>query len=108
MSGPGRNAPERKLLKRACDACKVRKIKCSELPPCEGCKVAGISCTFKKVPGLRGPRTLRAKTVQQINQQQKRPYHDSDGPEVSCPSTDAWSKPSFQNADIHLFQDRVR
>jgi hypothetical protein len=61
-------APTRRqnLVKRACDPCKVRKIKCSELSPCSGCITAGIECTFNRLPSTRGPRTLRAKTIRRI------------------------------------------
>ncbi|KXH69389.1 fungal specific transcription factor [Colletotrichum salicis] len=61
----------RKIGKRACDACKIRKIKCTEVPPCDGCVAIGTSCTFNKVPATRGPRNLRAKTIRQIAQAQK-------------------------------------
>ncbi|KAL3419119.1 fungal specific transcription factor [Phlyctema vagabunda] len=60
----------RKIIKRACDGCKVRKIKCSEIAPCDGCQAVGIDCTFNKRQRTRGPRTLRAKTIQTIAQAQ--------------------------------------
>ena len=62
----------RKNIRQACDACKIRKIKCSELPPCEGCIAAGIPCTKKNKPGTRGPRSLRPKTIREIAQRQQR------------------------------------
>ncbi|KAF9879783.1 hypothetical protein CkaCkLH20_02594 [Colletotrichum karsti] len=61
----------RKIGKRACDACKIRKIKCTEVPPCDGCVAIGTACTFHKVPATRGPRNLRAKTIRQIAQAQQ-------------------------------------
>ncbi|KZL81383.1 fungal specific transcription factor [Colletotrichum incanum] len=61
----------RKIGKRACDACKIRKIKCTEVPPCDGCVAIGTACTFNKVPATRGPRNLRAKTIRQIAQAQQ-------------------------------------
>jgi hypothetical protein len=62
------NSSRQKLVRRACDPCKVRKIKCSEVSPCRGCIAAGISCTFKKPQARRGPRSLRAKTVRLIRE----------------------------------------
>ncbi|KAK1988769.1 fungal-specific transcription factor [Colletotrichum cereale] len=62
----------RKIGKRACDACKIRKIKCTEVPPCDGCVAIGTACTFNKVPATRGPRNLRAKTIRQIAQAQQK------------------------------------
>lgn len=55
------------LVKRACDACKIRKVKCSETSPCRGCVASGIECTFKRLQATRGPRSLRAKTIQKIS-----------------------------------------
>ncbi|KAK2019936.1 fungal-specific transcription factor domain-containing protein [Colletotrichum eremochloae] len=61
----------RKIGKRACDACKIRKIKCTEVPPCNGCVAIGTACTFNKAPATRGPRNLRAKTIRRIAQAQQ-------------------------------------
>ncbi|KAK8110846.1 NADP-dependent oxidoreductase domain-containing protein [Apiospora kogelbergensis] len=58
------------LVKRACDACKIRKIKCSETSPCNGCTASGIACTFRKLQATRGPRSLRAKTIRKISETQ--------------------------------------
>ena len=66
----------RKVVKRACDGCKVRKIKCSEIAPCEGCIQAGIACTFIKNPRSRGPRRLRKSTLEEIEQTQRQ-WEDS-------------------------------
>ncbi|KAI6781195.1 uncharacterized protein J7T54_002551 [Emericellopsis cladophorae] len=63
---PPKPKARQNLVKRACDPCKVRKIKCSEHPPCTGCIAAGIECTFKRSPLTRGPRTLRARTIDRI------------------------------------------
>ncbi|KAL1851400.1 hypothetical protein VTK73DRAFT_9429 [Phialemonium thermophilum] len=61
----------RRPSKRACDGCKVRKIKCSGVSPCPACVAASVSCTFARQPLARGPRTLRAKTVRQIAEAQR-------------------------------------
>jgi hypothetical protein len=62
---------QRKIGSRSCDACKIRKVRCTELPPCERCVAIGIDCTFNKTQSTRGPRTLRAKTLQQIQEAQQ-------------------------------------
>lgn len=76
-----KSAPRTNLVKRACDACKIRKVKCSETSPCRGCVASGIACTFKRLQATRGPRTLRAKTIQKISAAQTAPpvtlSHDS-------------------------------
>lgn len=56
---------------RSCDGCKIRKVKCTELPPCDRCRAVGIECTFNKTPSVRGPRSLRAKTLEQIREAQQ-------------------------------------
>lgn len=73
------NKTGRKISKRACDGCKIRKIKCSEQPPCDGCKAVGISCTFNKKPATRGPRKLRTSTIQGIVQAQQAQDEKKDG-----------------------------
>ncbi|KAB5559868.1 NADP-dependent oxidoreductase domain-containing protein [Coniochaeta sp. 2T2.1] len=74
---------ERKIGSRSCDACKIRKVKCSEQPPCQRCVSTGIECTFNKRQSTRGPRSLRAKTLQQIRDAQQsregRERRDGDG-----------------------------
>lgn len=60
----------RKLARRACDACKIRKVKCSETTPCDGCRNAKIPCTWLKQAQPRGPRRLRDATLQEIRKAQ--------------------------------------
>ncbi|KAK7967485.1 NADP-dependent oxidoreductase domain-containing protein [Apiospora aurea] len=52
------------------DACKIRKIKCSDTSPCNACTASGIACTFRKLQATRGPRSLRAKTIKRISETQ--------------------------------------
>lgn len=63
--------PRQTLARRACDPCKVRKIKCSEIAPCNGCISAGLECTFNKVQATRGPKNLRARTIERIARTQR-------------------------------------
>lgn len=69
MAGGGKRASRQNLVKQACDACKIRKIKCSERTeaPCARCISAGIACTFNKTQLVRGPRSLREKTIRRIS-----------------------------------------
>ncbi|KAK4160540.1 putative fungal-specific transcription factor [Cladorrhinum sp. PSN259] len=57
---------QRRIGSRSCDACRIRKVKCTEIAPCQRCVATGIDCTFNKTQSQRGPRTLRAKTLEQI------------------------------------------
>ncbi|RYP93833.1 hypothetical protein DL770_000029 [Monosporascus sp. CRB-9-2] len=60
-------APRQKLARQACDACRVRKTRCSETSPCDACIASGIPCKFTKVLSKRGPRSLRPHTLQRIS-----------------------------------------
>ncbi|KFY56718.1 hypothetical protein V497_06055 [Pseudogymnoascus sp. VKM F-4516 (FW-969)] len=61
---------ERKIGRHACNGCKIRKVKCSEVPPCKSCISARIECTFTGQRGSRGPKALRPKTLISIAQTQ--------------------------------------
>ncbi|KAL8963549.1 MAG: hypothetical protein Q9193_000207 [Seirophora villosa] len=53
-------------LKRACDACSKRKIKCDESgPPCNHCKQIDIPCTFERQSRRRGPRNRHADAIKE-------------------------------------------
>ncbi|KAL2061447.1 hypothetical protein VTL71DRAFT_7720 [Oculimacula yallundae] len=65
------NATPATSVKRACDACKVRKVRCSRTSPCTNCISIQTACTFNRLQGTRGPRKLRAKTLQQIAESQR-------------------------------------
>ncbi|GAO47196.1 hypothetical protein SAICODRAFT_28996 [Saitoella complicata NRRL Y-17804] len=71
-------------VRRACDGCKIRKVKCSNaeisisiqlgvIPisssPCQQCVGAGIDCTYLRVPGKTGPRRPRMRTIEAIERQ---------------------------------------
>lgn len=55
-----------RLAARACDSCKVRKIRCTEVAPCAACEKSGIECTFRTAQAQRGPRGLRPVTIERI------------------------------------------
>ncbi|KAF7588569.1 hypothetical protein BBP40_005488 [Aspergillus hancockii] len=58
------------VTKRACDGCKIRKIRCGGGQPCRSCTKAGIKCTYVRVQQCRGPRRLRSTTQYLIEQAQ--------------------------------------
>lgn len=63
---PRPKATRKRLAARACDSCKVRKIRCTEVAPCAACERSGIECTFRTAQAQRGPRGLRPGTIQRI------------------------------------------
>ncbi|KAF4983913.1 hypothetical protein FZEAL_790 [Fusarium zealandicum] len=68
---PNTSASRPKLARRACDSCKVRKIRCSEIPPCTGCEASGVECTFNRLQATRGPRGLRPRTLDKIERKRR-------------------------------------
>lgn len=83
MSSP--KAKKRKIGSRSCDACKIRKVRCTEGSPCERCTAIGIECTFNKTQSTRGPRSLRAKTIQQIREAAQQQQTPSSAPAPAPP-----------------------
>ncbi|KAI5464834.1 NADP-dependent oxidoreductase domain-containing protein [Mariannaea sp. PMI_226] len=73
-----------KLARRACDSCKVRKIRCTEVPPCSGCVASGIECTFTRLQATRGPRGLRPKTIDKIEKKRRKESLDSADDSSAC------------------------
>lgn len=67
-------------VKKACDACHRRKVRCSGGQPCKNCGQASLECTYLAIPQKKGPKGSRAKVISEIRdtqQQQKQtsPHH---------------------------------
>lgn len=56
---------------RACDPCRLRKIRCNGGFPCEPCLKAEFECSFAKKPLKPGPKGPRAATSRRIKTQLK-------------------------------------
>ncbi|KAL2871711.1 Zn(II)2Cys6 transcription factor [Aspergillus lucknowensis] len=63
--------PPKVTVKKACDGCKVRKIRCGGGHPCRPCLNARIQCTYIRVHQSRGPQKLRATTRSLIEETQR-------------------------------------
>ena len=51
-------------LRKACDSCSIRKVKCDEFgPPCKACVALEIPCTFNRQSKRRGPPNRHAEIV---------------------------------------------
>ncbi|KAK5721175.1 hypothetical protein LTR17_014816 [Elasticomyces elasticus] len=51
-------------LRKACDSCSVRKVKCDESgPPCRACSALDIPCTFQRPSRRRGPPNRHAEAI---------------------------------------------
>ncbi|KAL9131272.1 MAG: hypothetical protein Q9217_000759 [Psora testacea] len=51
-------------LRKACDSCSIRKVKCDESgPPCKACEGLEIPCTFDRPSKRRGPPNRLAESI---------------------------------------------
>ncbi|KAL5389285.1 hypothetical protein DPSP01_002598 [Paraphaeosphaeria sporulosa] len=56
--------PKTNRLRKACDSCSIRKVKCDESgPPCRACAALDIPCTFERPSRRRGPPNRHAEAI---------------------------------------------
>ncbi|KAI9683762.1 MAG: hypothetical protein M1822_005952 [Bathelium mastoideum] len=57
--------PERtpKGVRRACDCCRKRKVRCDGLRPCGPCRKTALQCAYLQAPRKKGPKGLRSQRV---------------------------------------------
>ncbi|KAJ9604700.1 hypothetical protein H2200_010814 [Cladophialophora chaetospira] len=58
-------------IKKACDACHRRKVKCSGDQPCSNCAQTHLQCTYLAIPQKKGPKGSRGKVISGIRNTQK-------------------------------------
>jgi hypothetical protein len=58
-------------VKRACDACHRRKVKCDGINPCRNCSSAQLCCTYHAIPQKKGPKGSRAKVISELRETQR-------------------------------------
>ncbi|KAF2152498.1 hypothetical protein K461DRAFT_294158 [Myriangium duriaei CBS 260.36] len=69
-------------LRKACDSCSIRKVKCDESgPPCKACAALDIPCTFDRPSRRRGPPNRHAEAIK------RRRIDDDPVPGPSMPSS---------------------
>ncbi|KAK0930895.1 hypothetical protein LTR29_016608 [Friedmanniomyces endolithicus] len=59
----GNQGASDKVLRRACDCCRKRKVRCDGAEPCGPCKKAAIRCAYLQPPKKKGPKGLRSARV---------------------------------------------
>lgn len=59
-------------VRRACDACHRRKVRCDGKKPCRHCTQASLICTFNAIPKKKGPRGNQARVISEIRNEQQR------------------------------------
>jgi len=58
-------------VKRACDACHRRKVKCDGINPCRNCSASQLACTYNAIPQKKGPKGSRAKVISELRETQR-------------------------------------
>ncbi|KAK5949659.1 hypothetical protein OHC33_009256 [Knufia fluminis] len=58
-------------VKKACDACHRRKVRCTGGQPCKNCGQASLQCTYLAIPQKKGPKGSRAKVITEIRDTQQ-------------------------------------
>ncbi|CAP72982.1 uncharacterized protein PODANS_2_4060 [Podospora anserina S mat+] len=58
-------------VKRACDACHRRKVKCDGINPCRHCSASQLACTYNAIPQKKGPKGSRAKVINELKENQR-------------------------------------
>ena len=58
-------------VKRACDACHRRKVKCDGINPCRNCSASQLSCTYNAIPQKKGPKGSRAKVITELREKER-------------------------------------
>ncbi|KAI3318967.1 hypothetical protein HD806DRAFT_298396 [Xylariaceae sp. AK1471] len=64
-------------LRRACDMCSQRKVKCDESgPPCKPCSDLQVECTFRREMKRRGPPNKHAEAARAAKRHHSLPFDD--------------------------------
>ncbi|KAK0624318.1 hypothetical protein B0T14DRAFT_565598 [Immersiella caudata] len=71
--------PKATRLRRACDMCSQRKVKCDETQPCRPCRDLNVDCTFAREMKRRGPPNKHAEAAKAAKKPRIEP-HLSPGP----------------------------
>lgn len=74
-------------IKKACDACHRRKVKCSGEQPCNNCAQTSLQCTYLAIPQKKGPKGSRGKVISGIRNTQKEATATTDSAPVAPPLT---------------------
>ncbi|OAA47982.1 C6 transcription factor [Cordyceps fumosorosea ARSEF 2679] len=84
---------------RACDGCRVRKVRCNGQHPCSQCAHLNLACKFAPPPAKRKP-GVRGRLVAQLrnNQAQEHTTGTSTGSNKTSPLTVAASSPRSSDA----------
>lgn len=104
----------RKVIPKACDACRRRKVKCNGQQPCSGCMSASLPCAYDSPRKQGGNRGVRATVLNELRAGQSQhaatfsPASASSGSAYSPPAAPCNSEASFIQACIDAYLDRIQ
>ena len=92
---------------RACDGCRVRKVRCNGSQPCSQCSHLNLTCVFAPPPGKRKP-GVRGRLVEQLRnsqngqqpQSRRSPTNSNDQTVTSSAASNAGISPSNSHGSI--------
>ncbi|XP_014551534.1 hypothetical protein COCVIDRAFT_42182 [Bipolaris victoriae FI3] len=99
QSQPQQSKPNR--LRKACDSCSIRKVKCDESgPPCRACVALEIPCTFDRPSRRRGPPNRHAEAIKR----RRVAGIDSEGSAPESPTSAAHALAQLQSSQLQSSQ----
>lgn len=107
-------ASTRKVIPKACDACRRRKVKCNGQQPCSGCMSATLTCAYDLPRKQGGNRGARATILNELRASQKQhAVAGSPGPASSdsahSPLTTPYNaRASFVQVCVDAYLHRIR
>ncbi|KAJ6141419.1 hypothetical protein N7470_009809 [Penicillium chermesinum] len=99
-------------LRKACDACSIRKVKCDAAgPPCRSCASLDIPCTYERPSRRRGPPNRHAEILKRQKLEHKQEpsdaspgratdYQHASTPQASSTIVPSLSAPSLSSESI--------
>ncbi|EMC95549.1 hypothetical protein BAUCODRAFT_71053 [Baudoinia panamericana UAMH 10762] len=96
-------------LRKACDSCSIRKVKCDEAgPPCRACAALDIPCTFNRPSRRRGPPNRHAEAIKRRRLEEAgNSPHLSSSPSSPTHAAQALAALSAQTSSHHLSAESI-
>jgi SP family general alpha glucoside:H+ symporter-like MFS transporter len=101
----------RKVIPKACDACRRRKTKCNGSQPCAGCLSANLACTFDAPRGQGGNRGPRATVLNELRSISQNNFEDpqdvSSSSAITATATPVEFTQSVFGEFIGVYENRI-
>lgn len=101
----------RKVIPKACDACRRRKVRCNGQQPCSGCMSANLTCAYVSPRGQGGNRGVRATVLNELRASQVQQGAISPASSDSADSsliTSYAAEASFVQGCVDAYLSRIR